>query len=121
MAWIIWLLGAAVVLLGIAIWSVKRHKDPHLQLSAAEPFDALIPSISGMALGMPIRGNAVEIFQNGAFFDALLADIAAARRTIHFETFLWKEGVLGRRMADAFSQQARAGVKVRLVLDATGC
>lgn len=57
--------------------------------------------------------NAVEIFQNGAFFDALLEDISAARRTVHVETFLWKEGVLGRRMADAFSKQARAGVKVR--------
>ena len=50
-----------------------------------------------------------------AFFEALLEDIAAARGTIHFETFLWKEGALGRRMAEAFSKQARMGVKVRLV------
>ena len=121
MAWVTWVLGGAVVLLGIAIWSIKRHKDPHLQLVSGEPLDALIPSISGISLGMAVRGNAVEIFQNGAFFDALLEDISAARHTIHFETFLWKEGVLGQRMADAFSQQARAGVKVRLVLDATGC
>jgi len=121
MTWVTWVLGGAVVLLSIAIWSIKRHKDPHLQLVAGEPLDVLIPSISGMSLGMAIRGNAVEIFQNGAFFDALLEDISAARRTIHFETFLWKEGVLGQRMADAFSRQARAGLKVRLVLDATGC
>ena len=121
MAWVTWVLGGAVVLLGIAIWSIKRHKDPHLELVTGEPLDALIPSISGMSLAMAIRGNAVEIFQNGAFFDALLEDISAARRTIHFETFLWKEGVLGQRMADAFSRQARAGLKVRLVLDATGC
>ena len=69
---------------------------------------------------MSSRGNAVEIFQNGAFFDALLKDIAAARHTVHFETFLWKEGVLGQRMADAFSAKALEGVKVRLVLDAQG-
>ena len=121
MDWIIFLLLGAVVVLGLAVWSIKRHKDPHLQLDTRESIDELIPSISGMSLGMAIPGNAVEIFQNGAFYEALLADIAAARRTVHFETFLWKEGVLGSRMAEAFAKQARAGVKVRLVLDAIGC
>jgi cardiolipin synthase A/B len=121
MNWINAVLVLAVVVLGVAIWSIKRHKDPHLELKSEAPLEELIPSIAGLSLGMAIRGNAVEIFQNGAFFDALLEDILAARRTIHFETFLWKEGRLGARMADAFSRQARAGVKVRLVLDAVGC
>src|SRR5688500_20370551 len=117
MGWIVWVLLAAVALLGLALWSIKRHKDPHLELGTDEPLDALIPSISGMSLGMAIRGNAVEIFQNGAFFDALLEDIAAARRTIHFETFLWQEGALGQRMAAALSRPARSGPRGRLVPD----
>jgi len=121
MTWINLTLIVAVALLGVAIWSIKRHKDPHLELESSESLDQLIPSISGMSLGMAIRGNAVEIFQNGAFFDALIADIEAARSTIHFETFLWKEGRLGARMADALARKARAGLKVRLVLDAVGC
>jgi cardiolipin synthase len=114
------LLGA-VALLAIAIWSIKRHKDPHLELDTDAPLEDLIPSLSGMALGMPTGGNAVEIFENGAFFDALLADIAAARRSVHFETFLWKEGTLGSNVADTLSASARAGVQVRVVLDAVGC
>jgi cardiolipin synthase A/B len=121
MHWLVFALLGAIAILGVAIWSIKRHKDPHLQLETDEPLEELIPSISGMALGMAIPGNAVEIFQNGAFFDALLQDIRGARHTVHFETFLWKDGALGRRMADAFSRKARAGVTVRLVLDATGC
>ena len=121
MGWIIWVLLGAVAVLGLAIWSIKRHKDPHLQLESRASIDELIPSLSGISLGMAIPGNAVEIFENGAFFEALLEDIAAARGTIHFETFLWKDGALGRRMAEAFSKQARMGVKVRLVLDAMGC
>jgi cardiolipin synthase len=121
MTWINLILLLAVAILGLAIWSIKRHKDPHLQLESREPLEDLIPSISGMSLGMAIRGNAVEIFENGAFFDALVADIGAARKSVHFETFLWKEGRLGSRMADAFSAKARAGAKVRLVLDAVGC
>lgn len=121
MHWLVFALLGAIVVLGIAIWSIKRHKDPHLQLETDEPLEKLIPSISGMALGMAIPGNAVEIFENGAFFDALLEDIRSARQTVHFETFLWKDGALGRRMAEAFSRKAREGLAVRLVLDATGC
>ncbi|HEX6528197.1 MAG TPA: phospholipase D-like domain-containing protein [Burkholderiales bacterium] len=121
MSWITLVLLLAVAVLGLAIWSIKRHKDPHLVLESKEPLEDLLPSIAGLSLGMAIRGNAVEIFQNGAFFDALLADIDAARRTVHFETFLWKDGKLGRRMADALAAKALEGVKVRLVLDAVGC
>ncbi len=121
MGWINVILVGTVLLLGLAIWSIKRHKDPHLALKTDDSLDGLIPSISGMSLGMAIRGNSVEIFENGAFFDALLEDILAAKQTVHFETYLWKEGVLGQRITDAFSKQARAGVKVRLVLDAVGC
>ncbi len=119
--WIFVVLVGVVVVLGVAIWSIKRHKDPHLALESDQPLEDLIPSICGMALGMPIPGNAVEIFQNGAFFDALIEDIQGARHTVHFETFLWKDGKIGRRMADAFCAKAREGVTVRMVLDAVGC
>ena len=121
MSWITAILLAAVALLGLAIWSIKRHKDPHLALKSDGPIETLLPSIAGLSLGMAIRGNTAQVFENGAFFDALLEDILAARQTVHFETYLWKDGRIGRRMADAFSKQARAGVKVRLVLDAVGC
>jgi cardiolipin synthase len=121
MTWINIALLVAVALLGIAVWSIKRHKDPHLQLESREPIENLVPSISGLSLGMAIRGNSVEIYENGAFYDALIADIAAAKRSVHFETYLWKDGKLGRRMAEAFSGKAREGLRVRLVLDAVGC
>ena len=121
MQWTIWLLLFVIALLGVAIWSIKRHKDPHLHLESELPLEGLIPSIAGMALGMPIAGNAVEIYQNGAFYDALIEDIKAARHTVHFETFLWKDGKLGRRLAQALSAKAREGVNVRMVLDAQGC
>jgi len=91
MVWILGLLLAVIALLGLAIWSIKRHKDPHLSLETVLTIDRLIPSLSGISLGMAIEGNAVEVAENGAFFDRLLEDIAGARHTVHFETFLWKE------------------------------
>ena len=109
-----------VLLLAIVIWSIKRHRDPKLDIECDSPIDQLIPSLAGLSLGTPIAGNTVEVYENGAFFDALLERIAAARCSVHFETFLWKEGTLGSRLADAFAERARAGVQVRVMLDATG-
>jgi cardiolipin synthase len=109
-----------VVLLVIAIWSIRRHRDPDLHIESESPIDRLAPSLAGLTLGTAVPGNSVEVFENGAFFDAMLASVAAARCSVHFETFLWKEGELGRRVAAALSERARAGVQVRVLLDATG-
>jgi cardiolipin synthase len=114
------LLVALVSVLLLVIWSIKRHRDPDLHIECSSPISELIPSIAGLALGTATEGNAVEVFENGAFFDALVEEIRAAKQTVHFETFLWKEGVLGKRVADALSERAHAGLKVRVLLDATG-
>ena len=109
-----------VLLLSIIIWSIRSHRDPKLQIDCDSPIDELIPSLAGLTLGTAVRGNSVEVFENGAFFDVLLARIRSARKSVHFETFLWTAGVLGQRMAEALAERARAGVRVRVMLDATG-
>jgi cardiolipin synthase len=114
------ILVVVVVLQALVIWSIKRHRDPDLAIECELPIEKLQTSLAGLSLGTLVHGNSVEVFENGAYFDALVADISAATRTVHFETFLWKEGALGRRIADALSERARAGLKVRVMLDATG-
>ena len=113
------LLGA-VILLGLVIWSIRRHRDPDLHIECDSPIDELIPTLAGLTLGTAVAGNTATVLENGAFFDVLIDRIHAARETVHFETFLWKEGTLGRRVADALIDRARAGVKVRVLLDAEG-
>ena len=126
-SWTDWLSPAVgLVFLGIAlllvavIWSMKRHRSPKLKIEHAACIEDLIPSLAGLTLGTAVAGNSVEVLENGAFFDVLIERIAAAQKSVHFETFLWKEGVLGQRMADALSERARAGLKVRVLLDAVG-
>jgi len=114
------LMVCVVAVLLLVIWSIKRHRDPDLQIECDAPIEALMPSLAGLSLGSVIEGNSVEVFENGGYFDVLIAEIAAAQRSVHFETYLWKEGVLGKRVADALSGRARAGLKVRVLLDATG-
>lgn len=104
----------------VVIWSIRRHRDPSLKIDCGESIDQLMPSLAGLTLGTAVSGNRVEVHENGAFFDVLIERIRAAQRSVHFETFLWKDGELGRRLADAFIDRAHAGVCVRVMLDAQG-
>ena len=74
-------------------------------------------------IGVPMtEGNDVEILRNGdRIFPVMLEAIAAARHTIDFLTFVYWRGEIGTRFADALSERARAGVRVRLLLDGWGC
>ncbi|MDP3605800.1 MAG: phospholipase D-like domain-containing protein [Polaromonas sp.] len=114
------LLLGIITLLGLVIWSIKRHRNPKLKIESGASIDTLMPSLAGLSLGSVTKGNSVELLENGAYFDVLIERIGAARQTVHFETFLWKEGRLGQRLANALSERARAGLKVRVLLDATG-
>jgi cardiolipin synthase len=109
-----------IVLMGLVLWSVRTHKDPGLHIQCDVGIDTLMPSLAGLTLGTPVSGNSVEVIENGKFWDVLEERIGMAKKSIHYETFLWKEGKLGKRMARAFAERARNGVKVRIMLDANG-
>ena len=106
--------------LAFVIWTIKHHRSPILKIDSHDSIAGLIPSLAGLTLGSACTGNSVEVLLNGRFFDVMIERIAAAQKSVHFETFLWKDGVLGRRVADALSAQARAGRQVRVMLDANG-
>jgi len=114
------LVGAVFVVQALVIWSIKRHRDPELHIECDAPIDELTPSLAGLALGTAVDGNTVEVFENGAYFDGLFEEMRSAKMTVHFETYLWQEGTLGQRLAETLAERARAGVKVRVLLDATG-
>ncbi|KWT87784.1 MULTISPECIES: phospholipase D-like domain-containing protein [unclassified Variovorax] len=118
--WALLALATLVVVLGLAIWSIRRHRDPRLVVECDASIADLLPSLSGLTQGTVYEGNAVELLENGAFFDVMFEEIANARASVHFETFLWKEGALGERLANALIERRRAGVKVRVLVDADG-
>jgi cardiolipin synthase len=122
MYWFLWalsLLAVACLLLAI-LWSIRRRRDVILRVRSTAGIEHLLPSLAGLTLSRVVEGNSVELLENGRYFDVLLQRIACARRSVHFETFLWKEGVIGHRLAEALSTQARAGLHVRVLLDANG-
>jgi cardiolipin synthase len=78
-------------------------------------------SLEGI-LGVPAtEGNLVEVFRNGnEIFPAMLGAIADAEHTIDFLTFVYWRGRIGTAFAEALSERARSGVRVRVLLDAWG-
>lgn len=111
---------ALALVLGVVLWSARRHRSPRISIECEGRIDELMPSLAGLTLGTALPGNSVEVLENGRFFDVLVERIGQARRTVHFETFLWKPGQAGRRVAGALAERARAGITVRVLLDAIG-
>lgn len=65
--------------------------------------------------------NSVERLRNGVqIFPAILRAIRLAERRIDFVTFVYWTGDIARQVASALAERARAGVKVRVLLDAVG-
>jgi len=64
------------------------------------------------------RGNAVELLIDGSqVFDSMFAAIAAARHSIHLETYILEADGPGQRLAELLAQKAAQGVDVRLMFD----
>jgi cardiolipin synthase len=74
-------------------------------------------------IGVPAtEGNLVDMLVNGdRIFPAMLEAIGEAERTVDLLTFVYWRGTIGTRFAEALSDKARSGVRVRVLLDAWGC
>ncbi|OLD35011.1 MAG: hypothetical protein AUI19_02875, partial [Myxococcales bacterium 13_1_40CM_2_68_15] len=69
----------------------------------------------------PIGGNRLEHHPDSArALEAMLEQIATARRAVHFENYIIRDDRTGRRFAEALAERARAGVAVRVLYDALG-
>jgi cardiolipin synthase len=73
-------------------------------------------------IGVPAtEGNCIDVLRNGdEIFPAMLEQIERAEHTIDFLTFIYWEGAIGREFAGRLSRRAKAGVRVRVLLDAWG-
>ncbi|GLC96968.1 cardiolipin synthase B [Cupriavidus sp. TA19] len=76
----------------------------------------------GVLLGPPVvDGNRYRVLRNGdEIFPAMLGAIRGAKKTINFESYIYWSGEIGNEFAQALSERARAGVKVKVLLDAVG-
>src|SRR3989338_8874893 len=65
--------------------------------------------------------KAEQILQNGSsYYSALTRDIAQAKQSIDFETYIFDFDAVGERIAAALIAAAKGGVKVRVLVDGVG-
>jgi cardiolipin synthase len=110
-----------IVGLMILLWSAERGRETQLAVKQQGDFASLLPSIVGLTQASLDSGNQVQLLENGdGFFPLLLHDIAAARQSVHIESYIWWKGEICDRLANALAAKARQGVEVRLLVDASG-
>lgn len=73
-------------------------------------------------IGVPFtEGNSVKILKNGdEIFPAMLKAISDSESTISFLTFVYWQGEIAKKFAEALSQKAKEGLNVKVLLDSYG-
>lgn len=115
------MVGASALLIVVVLWSIRiavRYKvddtgtmdDPGFVVT----LEALTNSPSAHVTAIALYGE-VE-----AIYTAMLEAIASARTSLTFETYLFWPGPLADRFGAALAARARAGVEVKVLLDADG-
>src|ERR1051326_568357 len=67
------------------------------------------------------RRTSLEVFTNGdQYYEAELQAIASAQKTVCLEAYIFQRGKIADRFRDALVERARAGVKVKVLLDGLG-
>jgi cardiolipin synthase len=67
-------------------------------------------------------GNKVQLLRDSTEnYPAWTDAIASAKRTIHFENYIFADDEIGRQFSDLLGAKARQGVRVRLIYDWLGC
>jgi len=136
-SWVLWLVAAFTLSLAgqrlAAIFAAAVAAVLNLARPRFHP--AVYPIESKLAPGSPefgvtmggvtgtayLPGNQVRIFNNGdEFYPAMLDAIEAAAYSVTMEQYIFWDGSVGLRFAEALATRARAGIPVKLLVDAVG-
>jgi cardiolipin synthase A/B len=103
---------------------IVRRKLPmryHMRHQFGVRDEAFLQTMHALT-GAPLSaGNYASILKNGVeIFPSMLAAIRNAKKTINLEFYIYWDGDIGRQFAEALAERARAGVQVKVILDAVG-
>ena len=112
----LWALALYLALFGPDLaYRIKKAPDAPID---SDYFRSLVTTLTQAELA---PGNQMEVLTNGdQFYEAELAAIADARKTINLEAYIFHRGQVSRRYIEALAAKARAGVRVKLTIDYIG-
>ncbi len=100
---------------------LKSYTAP-LCTEGEDRVNPLIPLLQRVNQSYPTRGNGIEFYTAFAdMFQALKADIQAARHHIHLEFFQIESDPVGDELSDLLINKVKEGVEVRVIYDAAAC
>ncbi|MBW3570608.1 MAG: hypothetical protein KY467_05840 [Gemmatimonadetes bacterium] len=125
---VVWLVPFAVIGLAAIVsaiitlfWGLQRAGRMALVARPAVGSEAFMLAVSGAVNAPLMRGGKARLLNNGVeIFPAILRALGEARHTINFMVYIWQAGRAADQVVQALAERARAGVQVRLLLDAFG-
>lgn len=101
---------------------MRAQQDPRQERTSRRTIRTLADQAFSRAAGAPlIRGNYVQLLRNAEEnYPAWLDAIHAAKRHIHFESYIIHDDQIGLKFAEALIAKAQQGVRVRLIYDWMG-
>ena len=116
--------GSVVVVASLLFLALFAPGLPY-RVADAEPCDLDSPGflrmIEALTDAQARRGCEVEVLTNGeVYYEAELEAISRAERSVNLEAYIFQKGEVAERFVRALAERARAGVRVKLVLDALG-
>jgi len=95
-----------------------KQTRSHLQISVQSELSSLAEASSGFAASSALEAKL--LVGGSACFSAILLAIQNAKKHIHLEYYIFEPDTTGTQFRDALIERAKAGVKVRLLMDAIG-
>ena len=115
--------GIAFAFLTVVANLVANRQDRVTEVAPLDGNDvaAFMRALHGAAGQAAHGGNHVTLYNNGdAIFPPMLDAIRASQSTVHFSSYIFWSGRIAERFVDAFTEAARRGVTVRIVVDSEG-
>jgi len=98
----------------------NRRKDGPMS-APSTAFDRLIPRRAVGSSVFPTSGNEVALLIDGAqAYPEMEKAVAGARESINVLFYIWQNDATGLRLRDLLVERAKAGVQVRVLVDAFG-
>jgi cardiolipin synthase len=117
-----WAIGwGAMAFVSYVVTPSERPPRYGLDHEFAVEDEEFLPTMIG-ATGVPMSdGNDVRLLENGdEFYPAMLQAVEEAELSITIEAYIYWAGEIGKRFAEALAARARAGVRVKILLDTIG-
>jgi len=115
--------GVAVVGIIVTLFFSFGRRPSDIAIPYNPPVESpdFLIGMAGVAGSQWRAGGTARLLDNGdAFFPALHAALAAAKQSINFAVYIWEDGKASDDVLAVLIERAKAGVQVRVLLDAMG-